>query len=334
MYLLHIIFLRFLARHLPYITGMGRPLRYMPEPHTLFEVTSRTMQGRFLLRPSRQLNELILGIIGRAMRKYPVRLYLFVVLSNHMHLIVSAPNTKTLADFMCYIKGNIAKEAGRLHRWREKFWGRRYAAIAILDDDSLMARVNYLLANGCKEGLVARPGDWPGVHCVDALTKGRPLVGRWVDRTLQYEAGRDEGKDLNKFSTLYEVPLSTLPCFEGWSTKEQRSKWQLLVGEIEAETRRRLEQEQVTALGPRRIMALDPHDHPAQPNHTPQPFCHAVEKSAVKFFRKAYDLFVDAYRQAQDLLTRGDPRSLSMFPDDCYLPPLALSLSPTAFSSA
>ena len=41
---------------------MSRPLRFIPE-HALVEVTTRTLQGRLLLKPSPELTDIILGII-------------------------------------------------------------------------------------------------------------------------------------------------------------------------------------------------------------------------------------------------------------------------------
>jgi len=306
----------------------------MPEPHTFFEVTCRTFQSRLLLRPSVELNELILGVVGRALSKYPIKLYCFVVLSNHQHLILSAPDAKTIADFMCYLNGNLAKEAGRLHHWKEKFWSRRYSAIAILDDESLINRVHYLLSHGCKEGLVARPGDWPGVHCIGALAYGHKLIGRWFARTLEYEA-RSHGQTIkkNQFSFTYEVALTPLPCFASLSRKEQQARWRQLISDVEIETRERLERDGRQVMGREKILSQDPHARPERSKRSPRPFCHAVEQTTIKVFKEAYEIFVAAYRQAQALLTKGDPRSLSMFPDDCYLPPLALRLSQATFSS-
>ena len=43
---------------------MGRDPRHVP-PGYLFEVTTRTVQSRLLLRPSRELNEIIIGILGQ-----------------------------------------------------------------------------------------------------------------------------------------------------------------------------------------------------------------------------------------------------------------------------
>ena len=305
---------------------MARQLRYMPKAHTVFEITSRTVQGRHLLRPSKVLNDLILGIIGRAMRLYGVRVYLFVFLSNHYHLIASALDAETLSRFMCYLNGNLAKEAGRLHDWRERFWGRRYSAIAILEEGSLLDRVRYVLSQGCKEGLVLRPGDWPGVHCVGALVNGEKLAGRWVDRTRESEAkGRNERYDPKKFCTRYEVSLSPLSFVKEMSEGERRAFFRKMVRDIEAETRERLAQEKSKVMGRKRILAMDPHSYPKEFRRSPQPMCHALSKETMESYRRAYELFVEAYRYAQERFMRGDPDALSYFPDDCYIPPFVRS---------
>jgi hypothetical protein len=44
------------------------------------EVTMRTVHGRFLLRPSRTVNDLVVGVIGRAQRKYGMRVHALAVL--------------------------------------------------------------------------------------------------------------------------------------------------------------------------------------------------------------------------------------------------------------
>ncbi len=48
---------------------MSRPLRFVPE-NSLVEITTRTIQGRLLLKPSPELTDIILGIIGKAQALY------------------------------------------------------------------------------------------------------------------------------------------------------------------------------------------------------------------------------------------------------------------------
>ncbi|MEZ5332316.1 MAG: transposase [Thermoanaerobaculia bacterium] len=143
---------------------MGRSLRYVP-PGELVEVTVTTVQRRFLLRPSRDLVEITYGLVARAARLYPVDVVDFVVLSNHMHLLLVARDSEALSEFMGYLDGNLAKEAGRLHDWREKFWGRRFQSVPVTDEEEAqVARLRYVLEHGCKEGLVRSPLDWPGAR--------------------------------------------------------------------------------------------------------------------------------------------------------------------------
>jgi len=47
------------------------------------------------------------------------------------------------------------------------------------------ARLKYLLGHGVKEGLVARPQDWPGAHVVRALVQDEEVTDLWFDRTRE-----------------------------------------------------------------------------------------------------------------------------------------------------
>ncbi len=66
---------------------MGWPLRMFREEGYYF-VTSRCFQGRLLLRPSAEVNEVVGGVLARAVQQSAgtVRLYVFTFTSNHFHL--------------------------------------------------------------------------------------------------------------------------------------------------------------------------------------------------------------------------------------------------------
>jgi len=127
---------------------MGRPIRYLPsEGSGLVEVTCRTVQGRYLLTPSPELNEILLGALGRAQQLYRVGICAFAFASNHFHLLLRVESTRQLALFMGHFNSNLAREAGRLVRWREKFWGRRYQSIPVSDEEAAQVeRLRYVLA--------------------------------------------------------------------------------------------------------------------------------------------------------------------------------------------
>ena len=110
---------------------MSRPLRFVPEKKTLVEVTTRTVQSRFLLQPSDELNEIVLGVLGRAQKLYPVEICAFAFASGHYHLLLVVDDAQQLASFVGYFNSNLAREVCRLVDWSDKVWSRRYRAIVV-----------------------------------------------------------------------------------------------------------------------------------------------------------------------------------------------------------
>jgi len=303
---------------------MARKLRYMRQSKATFEITTRTLQGRLLLRPSKELNAIILGIIGRALQRYPVMLHLVVVASNHIHMIITTESLKLLSDFMRHVNSNIAREAGLLHQWKEKFWGRRYSAFEILDDAKLINRAIYLLSHGCKEGLVMRPSEWPGVNCIDAVTRGKTLKGIWYNRTKQYEAGR-AGQPVSRtdFGTKYEIPLTPLPCFADLSTGQQRAQYRAMIGDIEQHTSQQLIRAGRRVMGAKKVLAQSPHRKPNKVKRSPAPLCHCSDPEERRRYRDDFRWFTTLYKQASKRLRAGE--EAVRFPENCFPPPLAFS---------
>ena len=98
---------------------MSRRLRYIPEGGALVEVTCRTLHCRFLLRPSPMLNDIVVGVLGRAQRMYPIRVCHHVFASTHFHLLLDVDDALQLARFMRHVNSNLARKIGRLVGWRE-----------------------------------------------------------------------------------------------------------------------------------------------------------------------------------------------------------------------
>ncbi len=92
----------------------------------------------------------MLGVLGRAQRLHPVEISAFFVASNHYHILAWVPDAESMADFMGYFQTNVAREVGRLRKWRDKIWSRRYEAIVISDEPAAQVdRLRYVLSKGC-----------------------------------------------------------------------------------------------------------------------------------------------------------------------------------------
>ncbi|HWM91529.1 MAG TPA: transposase, partial [Thermoanaerobaculia bacterium] len=132
---------------------------------------------------------MLLGVLGRAQRLHPVEICGFSFVSNHYHMLLWVPDAERMAEFMGYFQTNAAREVARLRKWKDKVWSRRYEAIVVSDEPAAQVdRLRYVLANGVKEGLVARVEEWPGISMVKAVLYGEPIRGTWFNRTEEYRA--------------------------------------------------------------------------------------------------------------------------------------------------
>jgi len=309
---------------------MGRRIRYIPEGGSLVEVTSRTIQGRFLLRPEEELNRIVRGILARAARLHEVQVVGAVFLSNHYHLLVWVEHAQQLARFMGYLNGNLARETGRLHDWREKFWSRRYQAVLVSEEEEAqVARLKYLLSHGAKENLVHRPQDWPGVHCAEALVKGVPLEGVWVHRSRQYAAQRQRKPcSPNDFSEVELLSFAPLPCWAHLSEVQYRERIRAMLLEIEQESAEARERDRsplpARRVCRRRVLRQHPHSGPEKLQKRPAPLVHAFRKSVRREICAAYGYFLTAFRQAARKLKAGEQGVV--FPSGSFPPALPFVL--------
>ena len=301
---------------------MSRPLRFIPEEGALVEITCRTIQSRYLLRPDPLLNDIVLGVLAQAQRLYPVQISAFFVASNHYHLLAWVPDAKRMADFMGYFQTNVAREITRLRKWRDKIWSRRYEAIVISDEPAAQVdRLRYVLANGVKEGLVARVEDWPGISLVRSVLHGDPVRGTWFNRTAEHRARlRGEDFEPRRYATDETVELSQLPCWRHLSPGSYRELVAGLVREIDAEAAAERKRTGREPLGAEAILRQHPHTCPNKTKKSQAPRFHAASKAAREGLRQAYGLFLAAFREAAERLKAGD--FMAKFPNGCFPPGL------------
>jgi len=301
---------------------MARGVRQTAEGGALFDVTCRTVHSRFLLRPCPLLNEIILGALARAKHRYGVELSAFIFLSNHLHILAWATDSEQLARFMAYFLSKLAREVGRMTGWRDKVFARRYQAIPISEEEAAQVeRLVYILSNGCKEDLVAKPQDWPGVHCIDALLTGEHLAGTWFDRTQEFAArNRGESFGPRKYALPEVLELDPLPCWRHLSKEQYRSRMAGLVERITLETAARHKATGSQPLGPDKILAQHPFGQPVKTKRSFAPRVHAFSREIRRAMVGAYAWFVAAFREAAEKWRKGD--RMAKFPEGSFPPGL------------
>jgi REP element-mobilizing transposase RayT len=275
----------------------------------LYFVTSRCFQGRLLLRPSAEMNEVVGGVLARAVQQSAgtVRLHAFTFASNHFHLLVWARGA-ALASFMQYLRANLSKKVGRLVDWSGGFWERRYSAEPVLDDTALVGRLRYVLAHGVKEGLVERSAEWPGLTCLPQLLGPARRVFQWFNWTKRWSKRGSEdragarGRFAEQWAEPVELEVVPLPCWKGLGEEERQRAVRALVEEVETEARARGK----PVLGESAVRSQHPHTRPERLKRSPRPLGHASTLQALRELREQYRTFVAAFREAAARWGRGD----------------------------
>lgn len=282
--------------------------RYLPEP-SLVEITVRTVQSRFLLRLTEIVVKTIIGVIARAQERYEVAVIDVKQMNSHLHLLCFFEDGQQMSRFMRYVNSNLARKVGRLAGWSGPFWERRYSHVVVTEEEAAQVeRLKYCLQNGCKEGLVWKPHDWPGATGVNAMLSGEMKIeGEWLDLTLMFHAReRGESTATKNFVKRHTLKLSKLPCWEHLNDDDYCKHVQGLVETIADETAAMHERNGSVPLGVRELRKLRPNQRAANPGRSPKPLVHAASRERRRRFREAWRLFVESFLAASQRLREGD----------------------------
>jgi REP element-mobilizing transposase RayT len=102
----------------------------------------------------------LLASLERAVGRFGWRLYAFVVLSNHLHLVLKTPRPN-LARGMQSFLSSYANAWARRHRFAGHVFQGRYRTELVEDETYLWVLTRYVHLNPVRAGLVADPAQWP-----------------------------------------------------------------------------------------------------------------------------------------------------------------------------
>jgi putative transposase len=96
--------------------------------------------------------------LERVRCEYGWYIYGYVVMPEHVHLLVSEPERGTLAEAITSLKQGVAR---RLVAGAEHFWQKRYYDHNVRSAESFTNKLRYIHRNPVKRGLCADPEQWP-----------------------------------------------------------------------------------------------------------------------------------------------------------------------------
>ena len=275
------------------------------------------------------MNRRTVGCVAVAQEMYGVTIHSFVALSTHIHVLATYEDAEQMARFHCHLNGNLSKEVSHVHDWKGTVFPNPYTHVELSPEPQVeLARLKYHLAQGCKEGLVASPLDWPGASSTEALVSGEMAVlGEWINRTKLSKA-RDRGERVSEedFAEEVWVRLDPLPGLAHLSRDAYAKVVLGIVREIEEETAAMHRVDGTRPLGVAAILARDPCHEPAEVKSSPRPWFFALDPEMKEAMANALIWISVQYRKATELLKSKDPaerrNAMALFPPGTFPPGL------------
>jgi putative transposase len=113
---------------------------------------------RFPLLEAAGARETVEAVLEQTRARHPARIYAYVLMPEHVHLLVNEPPQMLLAQFLKAVKQVTSR---RLRGPREKFWQDRYYDSNVRGEMARSEVIRYIHRNPVARGLVAKPEDWP-----------------------------------------------------------------------------------------------------------------------------------------------------------------------------
>ncbi len=139
-----------------------------------FFATTKTSMGQRLLQSER--NAMLLVDVLRsyvAARKF--LLHDFVIMPDHVHLLMTVHEDMTIEKAMQLIKGRFSYRLKHEFQYLGEVWQRGFSEARADDQESFLRYREYIAQNPVKAGLADSPGQYP--YCYGFLAKKKASRG-------------------------------------------------------------------------------------------------------------------------------------------------------------
>ncbi len=145
-----------------------------------------TAGGRSLFQTAR-MAELLFDVLRSCVKAGRFTVHDFVIMPNHIHILMTIPGSMTIEKAMQLIKGSFSFRAKKELGFQGEIWQRGFSDFRVVDESSLQQHRAYIDNNPVKAGLVSTPEEY---LFGTAHLKQRKLAG--AEAQLQAETLRHD----------------------------------------------------------------------------------------------------------------------------------------------
>jgi putative transposase len=171
-------------------------------PARIFFATTKTSMGRRLLQSERNAG-LLIDVMRSSVAEHQFKLHDFVVMPDHLHVLLTVGDGMTLEKAMQLIKGRFSRRLTQASGNSGEVWQRGFTEVQVLSRESFLQHRTYIAMNPVKAGLVDSPGQYP--FCFEFLAKQKS--------TRKNQAGAKAPEFLSDKEGTTEV----VPCYKATS---------------------------------------------------------------------------------------------------------------------
>ena len=297
-------------------------------PQAAYCEVQRTVDRQFFFAPNKIIRNIIGAAIGRAQRKYPVKLYWIDFNINHKHTGKAAlsndpEHIENLVNFDRLCNSLIARGINQYLQRDGAMFSTRNRSGEAVDDLSLEQQLFYAVTNPVKDGLVDRVAHWKGFSSYQQLATGNVERFSFINWTAWHRAGGQRGNlPPAAFTEWVEVKLSPLPAWAELPDHKRQALFRRQVRALEQLFRAEREHLGHRPMGPKKLAKINPRHRPLHPpkDKGRQPLCHASSLQGLWAYKKQYRAFLNQYYVASGLWMQG--KTDAPFPAGSFKAPL------------
>jgi putative transposase len=125
-----------------------------------FFATTRAAGGRSLFQTDR-MAQLFIDVLRCYTLAGKLKIHDFVVMRNHVHLLLTVDGAMSIEKAMQLIKGNFSYRAKKELGFTGEIWQRGFSDVRITDEASFAAHQEYIYNNPVRAGLANTPEEYP-----------------------------------------------------------------------------------------------------------------------------------------------------------------------------
>ena len=147
--------------------------------------------SRRLLQSERNAH-LLVDVLRSLVAEHRFKLHDFVIMPDHLHLLIEVGEGMTIEKAMQFIKGRFSRRISQEFDYHGEVWQRGFTEVQVMNKQNFEAHRAYIAENPVKAGLAATTEQYPFSFCYLARKKEKPQSAEAKARSFDFASAQSE----------------------------------------------------------------------------------------------------------------------------------------------